>query len=355
MRMLILSTPVAPLGSGIGGGVELTIHNLAYILQQRRHHVEILAPKGSWLPVSSVIQIQGELQPRAQHQNRNEKTDTPSNSVLTNMCTYAKKHQHRYDLILSFAYDWLPLYLTSQFETPLAHFMSMSSLNDALDYELKRVAAEFPRRLGCYSKAQANTFPVPEAFTILKSGIDLSKYSYCGQPGNYHVWAGRISPEKGLEDALQATQLLKSPLKILGKLEDKEYWESMCREYPEAAVDYIGFLETGEMQKVLRKAKALLMTPHWTEAFGMVVIEAFACGVPVVSYNRGGPAEIIEPGKTGFLVEAGRTEQLAAAVGRIEQIRRSDCRRTAEKLYSLEIWGDRFEEWMQSLVKVYRV
>lgn len=351
IRLLVLSTPVAPLGSGIGGGVELTIQNLSDVLQNRGHSVDILAPEESMLPDSSIIRIPGELEPRAQRVSRQaEKSGTSSNSVLTNMCTYAEKHQDSYDLILSFAYDWLPVYLTSQFETPLAHFMSMSSMSDALDYELKRVASEFPNRLGCYSKTQAETFPVPESFTILKSGIDLNKYRYCAQPENYLVWAGRISPEKGLEDAVQVSRKKKIPLKILGKMEDRDYWNEILRQAPDAPVEYLGFLETKEMQKILRKARALLMTPHWTEAFGMVIIEAFACGVPVITYNRGGPSEIVEQGKTGFLTEPGRVDEMANAMDQIDKIRRADCRQTAEEEYSLEVWGDRFENWLQELV-----
>lgn len=354
IRLLILSTPVAPLGSGIGGGVELTIQNLSQILQQRNHHVEILAPEGSVLPGNHVTCISGKLQPRAQHNLRQtDTTDTPPNSVLTNMCTYAKNHQKDYDLILSFAYDWLPVYLTSQFDTPLAHFISMSSMNDSLDYEIRMLSATIPGRLGCYSKSQAETFPVPEAFKILKSGIDLKKYSFCEHPDNFLVWVGRISPEKGLEDAVQVSQQKEIPLKILGKLEDTEYWNNIRRQIPdtsEAPVEYVGFLETVEMQNVVRKARALLMTPHWTEAFGMAVIEALACGVPVISYNSGGPSEIVEHDKTGFLITPGQVDELGQAVDQAGRIRRADCRKSVEKNYTLEIWGDRFEKWLQSLV-----
>jgi UDP-glucose:tetrahydrobiopterin glucosyltransferase len=106
------------------------------------------------------------------------------------------------------------------------------------------------------------------------------------------------------------------------------------------------------MQQVLRQCQALLMTPHWVEAFGNVAIESLACGVPVISYRRGGPSEIIIDGKTGFLVEPDSVAGLIAATARLDEINRDTCRHQAETEFSLQALGDRFESWFYKILDI---
>jgi UDP-glucose:tetrahydrobiopterin glucosyltransferase len=91
------------------------------------------------------------------------------------------------------------------------------------------------------------------------------------------------------------------------------------------------------------------MTPRWVEAFGNVAIEALACGVPVIAYRHGGPAEIVQDGKNGFLVEPDSVAGLVDAIARLEKIDRHTCRQQAEAEYSLKALGDRFEQWFQDI------
>jgi UDP-glucose:tetrahydrobiopterin glucosyltransferase len=355
LKLLFISTSVAPLGTGIGGGVELTIKNLAGELINRGYQLDILAPEGSVLSDLELIQIEGNLQPKAQHSLRTDLPASPDYSVLSNMCTYAKQHQSQYDLIINFSYDWLPIYLTSSFDTPLLHFISMSSLNDAIDFEIRRVATKYPNRLSCNTHTQAKTFPVPEKFTILGKGIDLSKYEFCPDPDDHFIWVGRISREKGLEDAVEAAKIFSAKLIVLGKKEDSNYWDEIMRTHPDANVKYVGFQSTKNMQKILRKSRALLMTPHWIEAFGNVVIEALACGVPVISYRIGGPSEIVMDQVTGFLTKPGNISELVDRMNKIDQIDRKNCRADVMKKYTLESWCNRFEQWIHKSVKNDRV
>ena len=88
------------------------------------------------------------------------------------------------------------------------------------------------------------------------------------------------------------------------------------------------------------------MTHRWIEAFGNVAIEALACGVPVISYRRGGPTEIIRDGVTGWLVEPDNINQLVNAIQKIDKIDRLACRQQAEMEYSLDALGDRIEQWL---------
>ncbi|NEP18343.1 MAG: glycosyltransferase family 4 protein [Leptolyngbya sp. SIO4C1] len=354
LRLLFISTPVGPLGSGLGGGVELTIVNLVKALRQRGHEIAIAAPAGSQIEPAKLIPIAGQLQPTAQTQQREAAIELPIDAVLANLCRYAQQVQSDYDLIVNFAYDWLPFFLTPFFSTPVAHFVSMGSLSTAIDRVLLQTAQQYPGSLGAYTQAQVETFPIKAGWEILSSAVDLSQYQYCDVPENSLAWMGRLSPEKGLEDAVAAAQRAQMPLKILGKLEDPTYWAQIQADYPHAPVEYLGFLSTSELQSVLRQCRALLMTPRWTEAFGNVAIEALACGVPVIAYRRGGPAEIVQAGKTGWLVEPDSVTGLVSAIEALDQIDRRACRAQAEQSYSLPALGKRFESWFQRILRAHQ-
>jgi UDP-glucose:tetrahydrobiopterin glucosyltransferase len=160
---------------------------------------------------------------------------------------------------------------------------------------------------------------------------------------------GRIAPEKALEDAIAACQRLGVPLRVFGHISDPLYWQNLQDTYSFDLVDYRGFLPTESLQKELGDCFGLLMTPRWVEAFGNVAIEALACGVPVVAYRRGGPVEIIEDGKTGFLVEPDSIEGLVTGIKNLDRIDRSFCRKIVEQKYSLEALANRAINWFEEI------
>ncbi|MBW4669724.1 MAG: glycosyltransferase family 4 protein [Cyanomargarita calcarea GSE-NOS-MK-12-04C] len=350
LKLLFISTPVGSLGTGLGGGVELSLYNIAQEMNRRGHLLQIVAPVGStWnMPL---IQIPGNLQIIAQSQQRTDPVTMPENSVLANMWEYARQVQNDFDLIVNFAYDWLPFYLTPFFKCPIAHLVSMGSLLDALDQILVQVSKQFPGTIGFHTHQQAVTFPeLTPPIHYLSNGIDLSIYQFCAQPKQQLGWIGRISPEKGLEDAFAVAKSTGISLKIMGKIQDELYWQQITQDYPNTPFEYLGFLSTAEMQQILRDCQGLLMTPRWVEAFGNVTIESLACGVPVISYRRGGPAEIIQDGKTGFLVEPDSVAGLVEATQRLNEIDRYTCRAWAETEYSLTALGSRFEQWFEEIL-----
>ncbi|MBD1997534.1 glycosyltransferase family 4 protein [Leptolyngbya sp. FACHB-541] len=350
MRLLLLSTPVGPLGSGLGGGVELTLHNIAQELHQRGHSLQIVAPQGSQetLPL---VEIAGNLQVTAQTLERDAPISLPANAVLANIWEYARRVEADYDLLVNFAYDWLPFYLTPFLRSPIAHLVSMGSLSLAMDQAIEQVAVQFPGTIGVHSQAQADTFAFAKQCRCLGNGLDLSRYQFQSVPNEFLAWVGRIAPEKGIEDAIAASQQTGTPLKVLGAMPDPAYWQQVCQAYPDAPVSYEGFLPTQQLQQVLGQCRGLLMTPRWVEAFGNVAIEALACGVPVIAYRRGGPAEIVQHGKTGWLVEPDSVESLVDAIAHLDQIDRHACRQQAEAQYSMSAMGDRIEAWFSDILR----
>jgi UDP-glucose:tetrahydrobiopterin glucosyltransferase len=337
------------LGSGSGGGVELTIYNLARTLTQQGYSVRIVAPDASQLDDIPLITIAGNGQISAQSQGREAPILMPENAVLGNMWDYARQVQQEYDLIVNFAYDWLPFYLTPFFSIPVAHLVSMASVSRAMDSIIQKTYQSFPHLLAFHTVAQAETFAIAPPYRCLANGFDLSLYQFRPDPSPCLAWVGRIAPEKALEDAIAACQKIGVPLRVFGQIADPVYWQNLQDTYSFDLVDYRGFLPTQTLQKELGDCFGLLMTPRWVEAFGNGAIEALACGVPVISYRRGGPTEIIEDGKTGFLVEPDSIEGLVTGIKNLEQIDRYFCREIVEQKYSLEALGNHAINWFEEI------
>lgn len=210
MKLLFVSTSVGPLGTGLGGGVELTLYNIAQQMIQRGHEVQIVAPAGSTWDIP-LVQIPGNLQIIAQSQERTDPVIMPENSVLANMWDYARQVQTDYDLIVNFAYDWLPFYLTPFFTRPIAHLVSISSLNNAQDLIIKQVAEHFPITIGFHTQVQAATFALDQPYSCLSNKIDLSLYQFGDRPKQQLAWLGRIAPEKNLASSVAVAQITQIP------------------------------------------------------------------------------------------------------------------------------------------------
>ncbi len=352
-RILVCSTPVGPLGSGIGGGVELTLHGLVLGLSSRGHHVEVVAPAGSLLVGARVHQIPGNLQTSSQTLGRTAPIEMPASPVLGAMWSFVRDHQDRFDVVLNLAYDWLPFYLTPFLDVPVAHVVSMGSLNDAMDRVLAELLALCPGTAAVHSRAQAETFPdVTDRLRVIGNGIVAERYDVhvSADEPPYLGFVGRISPEKGIEDVFAISQATGMPVKAWGLMQYESCWRQASADYPGAQVSYQGFLPTDELQAAIGGCKGLLMTPKWVEAFGNVAIEAMACGVPVVAYRRGGPSEIVIDGETGFLVDADDIDAAICAVGRLGEIDRLMCRQRVDELYSTDALAERVDTWFDDVI-----
>jgi UDP-glucose:tetrahydrobiopterin glucosyltransferase len=267
------------------------------------------------------------------------------------MWDQALRLQRQYDVVIGVSYDWLPFYLTPFFSTPVGHWITICSAMDEVDRIIEKRWRERGLKLAMYTGAQARTFPFLESerIQLLYGGVDTAVFQYNGQPGDRLCWAGRISPEKGLEDAIGVARALDIPLDVCGKIQDEAYWRAVMGGAG-AQVVYHGFLGPVELQRRYAGARATLVTPHWIEAFGNTVIESLACGTPVVAYNRGGPAEIVEHGRSGILVpqEAG-VQALVEGVREAVSLDRRVVRARAEE-FSFGRMADRFEAWIESVV-----
>ena len=355
LRILIASTPVGPLGSGIGGGVELTLHSLVYGLTERGHDVQVVAPAASLHVGARVHQVQGALQTSSQIEGRDAPISMPPQSVLVAMWERIAEIQDDVDIVINLAYDWLAFFATTYLRVPVVHLVSMGSVNDVMDSVITQVATKFPGRLAAHTQAQANTFSDPRVFNIVGNGIITERYDLAMEPDDagFVGFVGRISPEKGLEDVAEVAARTGAVVRVWGMMQDPDYWARVIAEHPMARLDYQGFLPTDELQSAISGCRALLMTPKWVEAFGNVAIEAMATGVPVIAYDRGGPAEIVVDGLTGFVVPADDVSAMVSAIDHIDEIDRGQCRQVVEERYSAAAFAARVEEWMVGVLAAH--
>jgi UDP-glucose:tetrahydrobiopterin glucosyltransferase len=352
MRILVVSTPVGALGSGRGGGVELTACTLVAGLLERGHGVTVLAATGSVLPpacaAAELWTCSGSSQPSAQHQDRDAPITMPADGLLQAFWrrVLLEAPAAGLEVVVNLAYDWLPFWLTPAAPLPLFHLVSMGSVSEAMDRAIAELAAWDQRRLAFHTAVQAADFALPLPPVVLGNGFDLSAYGFCAEPEPLLGWAGRVAPEKGLEDAAAAAAQLGLPLAVWGLVEDRAYAAAVEASVPPGTLQWRGFLPTAQLQVELGRCRALLNTPKWNEAYGNVVVEAMACGVPVVAYRRGGPGELVKPGLNGWLVEPDDVAGLAAAVARVGMLDRRACRQWVEANASRAVLAERVEAWL---------
>lgn len=354
MRVIFASTPVGPLGSGIGGGVELTLRTLADEFVRRGHVVDVVAPRGSRLEgvdaACTVHGVDGVLHVPSQTLSRDETPVVPPGSVLAAMWEFIDDVARTGDVVLNFAYDTLPFERRTT-RASVAHLVSMGSLSDGMDRAVRSAVKREPRSVAMHSRAQAMTFgaDVADAVTIVASGIDTARYDFVADPENVIGFVGRVSPEKGIDDLFAVAERDGREVRVWGVMENEHCWEEARRAHPGANVTWRGFLPTDALQREIGRCRAIVMVHKWVEAFGNVAIEALACGVPVVTYARGGPAEIVTNGITGRVVAPDDVDAVVSTLAGIDAIDRRRCREVVTESYTREAFGARVEAWLAAV------
>lgn len=172
---------------------------------------------------------------------------------------------------------------------------------------------------------------------VIHHGLDIDQVPVGTGAGDYLLFLGRMAPEKGPREAVLAARRAGVPLLLAGKMhsgEERRYFAERVEPLLGGDVQYIGELDRAESYRVLGEAAALLNPIQWAEPFGLVMIEALACGTPVVATPCGSAPELIDDGETGFLREG--IDELAAAVHQVGGIDRGACRRAAESRFSTD-------------------
>ena len=166
-------------------------------------------------------------------------------------------------------------------------------------------------------------------------GVPVDSLRYQAAAGKYLAFLGRISPEKGVDQAIQIAQMAGIDLKIAAKIDpaDQAYFEAIIKPLlNQPGVEFVGEIGHAEKDEFLGRAIALLCPVQWPEPFGLVMIEAMACGTPVIAYPRGSVPEVVEHGVSGFIVgDARKAAQAAVAAPALSRRR---CRKYFERRFS---------------------
>ena len=354
MRIVLISTPIGFLGSGKGGGVELTLNSLVSGLLSLGHSVEVIAPINSKLCKSNekakLHFVEGEDQISWQHKNYNSNVSIPDNSLLAGMLEKGLEIAKEADVLLNMSYDWLPIWMTLNVDMPIAHIISMGSESSVISNLISKVYVKHPNNFAFHSKKQADDYPFIKKPIIIGNGFNLNNYTFQDSVNGPLAWVGRVAPEKGLEDAVYVADELGEKLNVWGVIEDEAYASKIEQSFPPETIDWMGFLSTDELQRELGKCRVLLNTPKWNEAYGNVIVEALACGVPVIAYKRGGPTEIVQHGYTGYLANPDDKKNLLSYVENIEKINRKNCREWVEKNASTDIFANKVVNWLNKVI-----
>src|SRR5215472_113662 len=213
----------------------------------------------------------------------------------------------------------------------------VTTLHGRLDIQdLVPLYREF-RDMPVISISNAQRAPLPWANwqATVYHGVPAELYRFRAEPGSYLAFLGRISPEKRVDRAIKIAKQVEIPLKIAAKVDpvDKQYFESVIKPLlRDRLVEFVGEIGDEEKNAFLGNAYALLLPIDWPEPFGLVMIEALACGTPVIAYRRGSVPEVLEDGVTGFTVQG--LEEAVKAVGQIPLLSRSRCRQVFEERFS---------------------
>jgi glycosyltransferase involved in cell wall biosynthesis len=243
-------------------------------------------------------------------------------------------YQHATDFdVVHFHVDYLHFPLTRR--QPIAHVTTLHGRLDIQDLvPLYREFRDMP--VVSISGAQRKPLPWANWQATVYHGLPEGLYRFRAEPGCYLAFLGRISPEKRVDRAIEIARRVQLPLKIAAKVDpvDREYFEAAVKPLlRDPLVQFVGEIDDVAKGEFLGNASALLFPIDWPEPFGLVMIEAMACGTPVIAHQMGSVPEVMEEGRTGFVVRG--VEDAAAAVRRVPELSRKRCREVFEERFTV--------------------
>jgi glycosyltransferase involved in cell wall biosynthesis len=222
-------------------------------------------------------------------------------------------------------------------ETPVLHTVHGPMDGEGGEIYEQIAATAPPLRLISVSFSQRRPKPYLPWAANCPNALDLSLYPWRRRPGDYLLFLGRMSPDKGVHRAIAVAIEAGQPLKIAAKCrepEEMEYYREFVEPYLDDQIQYVGEVAHGEKVELLQGARAMLFPIEWEEPFGLVMIESMACGTPVIATRRGSVPEVIEHGRTGIIVDD--YPEMVAALEDADALDPLDLRHAVEERFSPE-------------------
>ena len=260
-----------------------------------------------------------------------------------------RRRAHEFD-VLHFHLDYMPFSLFSQMNTPF-----VTTLHGRLDLpELQPVFNTFPNA-PVVSISDSQRLPLQQAAWQNTIYHGLPEDLLTPQPHKkpeYLAFLGRICPEKRADLAIKIAAQSGLPLKIAAKVDkvDQEYFKTTIEPLlSQAHVEFVGEINEQQKPEFLSGAKALLFPIDWSEPFGLVMIEAMACGTPVIAFNRGSVPEVIDHGVTGFICED--VQGAVGALQRLDELSRTEIRAQFERRFTARTMAQNYVDSYTSLLQ----
>jgi glycosyltransferase involved in cell wall biosynthesis len=307
------------------GGTERVVHYLTEELVRMGHEVTLFASGDS--------QTSAELRPACQRALRLD--DSRGDPIARHLLMIEQVAALEADFdVAHFHTDYLHFPVARRLRTP-----HVTTLHGRLDIpDLRHVYDEFGD-VPVVSISDSQRIPLPQAnwVSTIHHGIPASLLQFTPRPEGYFAFVGRISPEKRADRAIAIATSLGIPIKIAAKVDkaDQVYFDDHIvglLDHP--LVEFIGEIGDAEKSAFLGQARALLFPIDWPEPFGLVMIEAMACGTPVVAFGHGAVPEVLEDGVTGFIVDT--LEDAVVAASRVGDLDRARIRAVFDERFTAE-------------------
>ena len=239
------------------------------------------------------------------------------------------EHADEFDIIHNH-FDYLPLTYSSLTPTPL-----VTTIHGFSSPGILPVYQKYNGRVFYVSISDSDRAPQLDYIKTIHHGIDITQFDFQPNADDTLLFFGRIHPDKGTRQALDIARASGKQLILAGIIQDQAYYDQFIAPHiDDDKVIYIGSVGPDQRNRLLGRAGALLHPIQFDEPFGLSVIESMACGTPVIAFGRGSMPEVIQNGKSGFLVKT--VAEAVEAVARIDTIERAYCRRRVEKHFTAE-------------------
>jgi len=254
------------------------------------------------------------------------------------------EHAHEFDLIHN-QFDFMALAYSRLVQTPL-----LTTIHGFSSPKILPVYEKYNDNTYYVSISDADRAPTLSYVATVYHGIDIENFTFNAEPEDYLIYFGRIHADKGTREAIEVAQKTGHRLIIAGIIQDQDYFNQWVRPHlDDDRIRYIGSVGPQKRDVLLRNARALLHPIHFNEPFGLSVVEAMACGTPVIAFPRGSMPEIIRHGHNGFLPRS--LDEFIACVHDIDRIDRRHCRRTVEERFTQEIMVENYIRVYDTILK----
>ena len=337
MRIAQLAPLWIPIPPYTYGGTELVISWLCDELVRRGHEVTLFAT-GDSKTQANLVSVWPKSLWRA-------KLRTP-HAVFSLLYEKLISLQDQFDIV----HDHCEFYTA-----PYSKFLKppiITTLHHPLTEEVIILYKKFPNiNFVAISKNQRKLGPGIHIVRTIYHGLPLDKYPFNQNPEDYILWLSRIGPDKGIAEAIEIAKLAGEKLIISGNIlpQFADYFEFRIKPLIDGKqIQFVGTSDFPKKIELFKNAKAFLFPVKRPEPFGLVVIEAMACGVPVIAFKEGSLPELIENEKTGFLVNS--VEEACQAIKKINQISRKYCREYTKKNFNLKRMVNRYEKLYKKIL-----